>query len=395
MRWDRIGKMGIVKWGTSGGVVMALLDSIVEWFNGLIGLQYAGYGPVTAIFIGILTVAISLRVVKFFFQPFVPLFQTADELGEFNPVMEQKGIRHSQLVTDDDEIGTSSLFDRSNDRFDDPRSEVQSRSRRDELMDMDLDEMNLDEEWEEELHTKDGTGWEDAVAADLEDMEPIENFSAALEDALEEDTGSQPTVEIKSKKRRPALSLVRSRPPLPRATASRAAQKPNHDDMPLVQVMNFGDADQESEAANRLALRLSEGVKETLARIPNLGVEASETSTFMPSEESVPGFGSRFVVQGGVRVEKKNVFASIRVRDGSDGSELLSRDMKCRPSQLQSFEKEVALEIAAAVIAHQQSHGMSVMQHLRGPIASKANSKYPIGRRRATEHLHKTDQPMQ
>jgi TolB-like protein len=374
---------------------MALLDSIVEWFNGLIGLQYAGYGPITAIFIGILTVAVSLRIVKFFFQPFIPLFQTANELGEFNPVLEQKGIRHSQLVSNDDDIGTPSLFDRSKNRFEDARTKIQSRSRRDELLEMDLAEMDLDEVWEEELHIKDGTGWEEAIAADLEDIKPIENFSAALEDALKKDTGADPTTPINSKRRPPSLSLVKTRPPLPRATASSATPNPNHDDMPLVQVMSFGDVNQKSEAANRLALRLSEGVKETLARIPNLGVEASEASTFVPSVQTIPGFGSRFVVEGGVRVEKKNVHASISVRDGADGSELLSRDMKCRPSQLQSFEKEVALEIAAAVIAHQRSQGRSVTRHLRDPLASQANSKYPTDRRRAPVHLHKTDQPMQ
>ena len=86
---------------------------------------------------------------------------------------------------------------------------------------------------------------------------------------------------------------------------------------------------------------------------------------------------------------------AIKVHNGADGSELLRRDMMCKPSELQKFEKEVALEIAAAVIAHQRASGQSVSKHLHYHSAAQSSSTYPSVRRPLTERLGKTDRPVQ
>lgn len=412
---------------------MDIMISIVEWFNGLLGLQYAGYGPITAIFIGLLIVAVSLRVMKFFFKPFVPLFQTAQELGEANPVLDRKGVRQAQLAdTFDDSFGIlpdepTALLKPNASR---PWHETEtvshqagsSQSRFDQLCSMDLasdkgdDEDIADAEYILEEFKQDIP----VLANEFQDTEetefdqPINNFSEALESAVEEDAAAE---RQPSRLARPApkLSLVSSQKSIldglrntptkkPPAVASATLAVSNgtsklpprpaaRDEMPLVQIASFGDTNQPASAINRLAMRLGEGVTESLARIPNLAVEASKEPTCAAAE--IPGFGTRFVVEGGIEVKDQGVVAAIKVKNGHDGTEVLSRDMTCKPSELQKFEKEVALEIAAAVIAHQQTTGASVSRHLGSPKDVQSGSRYPNARRPLPGRLRRTDQPVQ
>lgn len=408
---------------------MALLDSFVEWFNGLLGLQYAGYGPITALLIGIAAVFASIHVFRFFLKPFAPLFQTAQALGEANPVLERKGIRQSQLAEDfDDEADM--VFNRRRHRTPEPFSPAMiaqpaatrrrkkelletSASRFDELCDMDLDDTDNTEddaeavlaafksnlpkqkpELDTDFDTSDG---------DDENIKPIKNFSEELDAAFNEDARA-PRAPARLARPAPRLTLVSDKSPLSRAlhnqakrpaTASAvptAAAKPSGQaSMPFIQVSSFGEPGAPQTAANRLAHRLGEGVTETLARVPNLAVERCRDGN--PTE--APGFGPRFVVEGGINVQGDGVLAAITVRSVADGLEVLRRDMVCKPSELARFEKEVALEIAAAVIAHQQSSGASVSQHLQGPKAARSGSTYPSAARPSPERLHRTDLQVQ
>lgn len=341
---------------------MEFFDSFVEWFNGMVGLQYAGYGPITAIFIGILTVVASIRVLKFFFKPFAPLFQDAQALGESNPVLAQQGIRQSQLLDRNDQQDISELFEQSRDHT--------GKSRRDELYDMGAEDL---------------TPANDAGAVD---------FSEALEDAWQHDQSTELRKEIAPL--RPIPSRVKNLRPTASAVPDPVVASSSGEDLPILRIANFGDASRSSGAAHRMALRLHQGVSETLARIPNLAVEGSCSANGAATSDpvfNVPVFN----VEGSVDLQNGGVHVAIVVRNSADGSELLARDMNCSPSEMQNFEKEVALEIAAAVIAHQRSLGRSIMKHLtsfrKSRRGGQSGSTYPSAHRPSPERPHRTDRP--
>lgn len=390
---------------------MAWFDSFVEWFNGLIGLQYAGYGPITAIFIGILTVAVSMRVVKFFFKPFAPLFQTSEELGEANPVLEQKGIRQSQLHTSgfdthyDSHDNANSVIGRSVEKsLSRPspgrvgRSQAPNRSRFQELCEMDVDDVQISDP----VHSSVAPVI-NSLLAEAEDIEPIDDFDRALDEALEEDNRSRRVAPVRpARNGRPNLTVVPT-PPRPAAkTAATASAKPAPTSvgqkamMPLIQVINFCDRtpglNGTVAGVDRLALRLGEGVCETLARIPNIAVE--KTAEAKTGLVDIPGFGPRFLVEGGVSVKPDGICAAVSVRSGADGAELLNKELICKPSELQTFEREAALEIAAAVIAHQQSANRTATPSSAPRPGEQSGSTYPSARRPSPEHLRRTDQPV-
>lgn len=368
---------------------MEFFDSFVEWFNGLVGLQYAGYGPITAILIGMLTVVASIRILKFFFKPFAPLFQAAADLGESNPVLAQQGIRQSQLTDQTDQQDISDLFERSGDRGRSARGPGR-RSHRDELFDT--------EDGNVGGHHHDGESLSSANDAEVMD------FSEALEDAWQHDQSTELRKEIEPLRPMPAGTPAASAPTnhtdskpsflkrlRPTAASTPDAASSSGEIIPILRISSFGDASRSSGAANRMALRLQQGVSETLARIPNLAVESPGTANSGVISDTV------FIVEGRVELQDDGVHVALTVQNSTELSPLLARDMTCAPAEMQKFEKEVALEIAAAVIAHQRAAGRSVMK----PLASKprrgeqSGLTYPSARHPSPERLHRTDRPAQ
>lgn len=350
---------------------MDVVYSVVEWFNGLVGLQYAGYGPITAIGIGILTVWVSIKVLKFFFKPFAPLFQDDASLGQANPVLAQQGIRHSQMMGFEDEhdapgLHTPSLRERSRNHASRARDRFR-RSRHDAFDDMD-DEASFDDF--------------DGMSAD-NDSEMM-NFSDALEDAWQDDHSTQLRAEIAPL--RPVTS--RKSAAVPNAQRPTASAAPSAS-TPVIRIGNFGETSRSSGAANRMALRFGMGVTETLERIPNLAVESSASG--VSSATSAPAF----TVEASIELQSDGVHVSLAVRDTSDGSHLMAREMTCSPAQMQDFEKEVSLEIAAAVIANQRTSGFQPVTQPASGQAEQSAKKYPTARRPLLARLRRTDQPTQ
>lgn len=342
---------------------MEFFNSFVEWFNGLVGLEYAGYGPITAIAIGITTVIISIRVLKFFFRPFAPLFQADIDLGESNPVLAQQGIRQSQLMDqNDDRHDISGRFERSRQRSGRTRGQLnghETLSSANDAEAMDFGEA-LEDAWQHDQSTE--------LREEIAPLRPIPSRTSANGATNGSGNGSS---QIHNLRPTAASSPVQS--------------------VPILRISNFGDTSRSSGAAQRMALRLQQGVSTTLARIPNLAVESAETAN--GSAASEPAFN----VEGKVDLADGGIRVAIAVRSSVDGSHLLARDMTCKPADMQKFEKEVALEIASAVIAHQRSAGQSVMKHLASsrtpPQGARSGSKYPSARHPSPEHHHRTDRP--
>lgn len=359
---------------------MDAVNSIVEWFNGLVGLQYAGYGPITAIGIGMLTVLISIKVLKFFLKPFAPLFQDDADLGQSNPVLAQQGVRHSQMMGFEDEHDASSLRERSRNRAN--RARDRFRKPRHEAFDALEFESAEEEAYFEEF---------DDMSAD-NDAEAVD-FSEALEDAWQDDQSTELRAEIAPL--RPMTSRKNSAGPITQRPIASAAPSVS---TPIIRIENFGETSRSSGAANRMAMRFGLGITETLGRIPNLAIEsaASGPCTSAPA----------FTVEASIELQSDGVRVSLAVRDTSDGSHLMARETTCSPAQMQDFEKEVALEIAAAVIANQRSSGLqpamtttrSATQSVSQPIFGQdeqSEKKYPTARRPLLARLRRTDQPTQ
>lgn len=340
---------------------MDAFNSFVEWFNGLVGLQYAGYGPVTAIFIGMLTVMISIKVLKLLFRPFAPLFQPAEEFGGLNPVLAQQGIRQSQLVGHNETRNVSNLFEHAGERNAETRDHFSPAN---DTAGMDFADA-LEDAWQHDQSTE-----------LREEIAPLRPSRASAARARKQHTG------IKS-----ALSDLRP-------TAAAAPVTSGSDAAPLICMTNFGDNSRSCGAAHRIALRLGQGVSETLARIPNLAVEISPAGNWAEHKNSVShASDSAYAVEGSVELQDGGVHVAIAVRSSADGSHLLARDITCSPADLQEFEREVALEIASAVIAQHRPAGRSIMQRLKSSRGARAGSTYPTDRRPSPEHLHKTDLP--
>lgn len=388
----RIGQIGPVrqKWaelrvptGVYGDVVMDVLYSVVEWFNGLVGLEYAGYGPITAIGIGIMTVLISIRILKYFLKPFAPLFLDDDGLGQPNPVLAQQGIRHSQMMDQSDTRERSGLIERSRDRAGRARKHFR-RSRDDE--DFEMDDEDVFQE-----------GAKLTAANDSE----AEDFADALEDAWQDDQSSELQAEIAPLRPMPSrkkLGLARKLRPTAAAAPLTKASTQQSTSKPVIRISNFNASSRSSGAANRMAIRFTKGISETLARIPNLAVENSNSGSHAATSDMV------FTVDGNIELRSDGIHVSLAVRDPADGSHLMAREMTCSPAQMQGFEKEVALEIAAAVIANQRAPGLQSAHTPRvtDPVSKltsgqdeQSEKKYPSARRPLLGRLRRTDQPMQ
>ncbi len=338
---------------------MDAFNSFVEWFNGLVGLQYAGYGPITARFIGMLTVMVSIKVLKLLFRPFAPLFQPAEEFDGLNPVLAQQGIRQSQLVDHNETRNVSNLFEHAGERIAEARDQFSPAN---DTAGMDFAEA-LEDAWQHDQSTE-----------LREEIAPLRPSRASAARAQKQHT------KIKS-----ALSDLRP---------TAAAAPSTTDATPLICMTNFADNSRSCGAAHRIALRLGQGVSETLARIPNLAVETSSAANWADHKNNVShASGPAYAVEGSVELQDGGVHVAIAVRDSIDGSHLLARDITCSPADLQEFEREVALEIASAVIAQQQPAGRSIMQRLKSSRGARAGSTYPSDRRPSPEHLHKTDLP--
>lgn len=351
---------------------MDVVNSIIEWFNSLVGLQYAGYGPITAIGIGMLTVMVSIKVLKYFFKPFAPLFQDDAGLGQANPVLAQQGIRHSQMMGFEDEQEAPGLRERSRNRA--GRARDRFRKSRSDAFDDVEDEATFEDF--------------DGISAD-NDSEMMD-FSEALEDAWQDDQSTELRAEIAPL--RPVTSRKKSLlSNVLRPTASAAPSVSVPVIRPVIRIENFGETSRSSGAANRMALRFGMGIAETLGRIPNLAIESAASQAC--SATSAPAF----TVEASIELQSDGVHVSLAVRDTSDGSHLMAREMTCSPAQMQDFEKEIALEIAAAVIANQRlSDGQPVMPSR--PVSGQAEQSektYPTARRPLLARLRRTDQPAQ
>lgn len=362
-----IGAVHLLGRGATGDLVMDVFNSSVEWFNGLLGLEYAGYGPVMAIILGIFTVFVCIHILKFFFRPFAPLFQTAEEIGELNPVLAQQGIRQSQLVRldercQDEQREGSELIG----RLREPATKTRpSHAEPDfEALSPANDPQDIDErDFSDSLED----AWQHDQSAELrEEIAPLRSSRAA-----ERNGGNGASV----------VSSLNLRPT--------AAKEPAGPAIPLICITNFGDNSRSCGAAHRISLRLGQGVTETLARIPGLAVEMSDAAGWNGASQSS---GPVFVVEGRVDLLDGGVHVDISVRNSSDGSHLLARDMTCNPEDLQKFEKEVALEIAAAVIAHQRPAHRSIMQRLTSSKGGQSGSTYPNARPPSPERPRRTGQ---
>lgn len=284
---------------------MDVVNSIVEWFNGLVGLQYAGYGPITAIGIGMLTVMISIKVLKYFFKPFAPLFQDDAGLGQSNPVLAQQGIRHSQMMGFDDAPDAPGLRERSRNRA--GRARDRFRKSRPEAFDDMADEASFEDF--ESMSADNDSEVPDSTTMD---------FSDALEDAWQDDQSTEMRAEIAplrpvtSRKKSPLSNLLR-----PTASAAPSASVPVI--RPVIRIENFGETSRSSGAANRMALRFGMGIAETLGRIPNLAIESAASGPCAAT--SVPAF----TVEASIELQSNGVQVSLAVRDTSDGSHLMAQ----------------------------------------------------------------------
>jgi TolB-like protein len=80
--------------------MVTLFDNFVMWFNGLFGLEYAGYGWITAIVVGFVTVVLAYFVVKLAIRPLIPLFGAEhSKIGSERPSID-KGLREAHRSND-------------------------------------------------------------------------------------------------------------------------------------------------------------------------------------------------------------------------------------------------------------------------------------------------------
>jgi TolB-like protein len=80
--------------------MVTLFDSFVMWFNGLFGLEYAGYGWITAIIGGFVTIILAYFIVKIAVRPLIPLFGAEhSKIGSERPSID-KGLREAHRPSD-------------------------------------------------------------------------------------------------------------------------------------------------------------------------------------------------------------------------------------------------------------------------------------------------------
>lgn len=351
---------------------MEVAYTVVEWFNGLVGLQYAGYGPITAIGIGILTVLMSIKLIKLCLKPFAPLFMDDEGPVADNPVLAQQGIRHSQLMSADDELGYSGSLP-----ADTPPHAAANDAGEVAFSDA------LEEAWQDDQSEE--------LQAEIAPLRPIPSRNTAK---AAEDKHSM----IKSALLRRVRATASVGPEEQEEAANSDEVTPSIEAaVPLIRVSGFECGGRSSGAAQRMATRFGQGVGSTLARIPNLRIESEDTD--LAAEPA-------FLVEGKIELQRDGVHVSLAVRDPADGSHLMAREMTCGPAQMHDLEKEAALEIAAAVIANyrissqvpaQRGAASFIPRVLRRGFGQDGQSekKYPSARRPSAGRLHRTDQPAQ
>jgi TolB-like protein len=355
---------------------MDVAHTVVEWFNGLVGLQYAGYGPITAIGIGIVTMLMSIKLIKLCLKPFAPLFMDDEGPVADNPVLAQQGIRHSQLMSADDEFGYSDALP--------PDTPAQAAAN-------DAGEMEFSDALEE--------AWQDdqsqELQAEIAPLRPIPSH-ATIKGAEDKHSMIKPTLL------RRIRATAGAGPEDQEQVAKSCEATPSTETaMPLVRITGFDCGGRSSGAAQRMATRFGQGIGSTLARIPNLRIESGDSD--LSAEPA-------FLIEGKIELKRDGVHVSLAVRDSSDGSHLMAREMTCGPAQMHDLEKEAALEIAAAVIANyrisnqvpaqaipQRGAASFIPRVLRRGFGQDGQSEktYPSARRPSAGRLHRTDQPAQ